>query len=153
MGQRLLLHHREDGGGLRRVGFHEFHPRGRIVKQLAHEDGRAARAAGRFLGEDLPGLEMQPHAVRRALRAGQKVDLRHSRDGRERFAAEAEGADAGKVLFLRILLVAWRRNAVRASSGAMPQPSSVMRRKVIPPFCNSIVIFLRPRQWNFRPAP
>ena len=42
---------------------------------------------------------MQSHAVRRALRAGQKVDLRHGRDGRERFAAEAEGADAGKVLF------------------------------------------------------
>ena len=123
MGQRLLLHHGEDGGGLRRVGFHEFHPRGRIVKQLAHENGRAARAAGRFLGEDLPGLEMQSHAVRRALRAGQKVDLRHGRDGRERFAAEAEGADAGKVLFFADLArrVAQKRRAgvVRGHAAAV----------------------------------
>ena len=51
--------------------------------------------------------------------------------------------------FLRILLVAWRRKAVRASSGAMPQPSSVMRRKVIPPFCNSIVIFFAPASMEF----
>ena len=50
---------------------------------------------------------------------------------------------------LRILLVAWRRNAVRASTGSMPQPSSVMRRKVMPPFCNSIVMFFAPASMEF----
>ena len=59
---------------------------------------------------------MQSHAVRRALRTGQKVDLRHGRDGRERFAAEAEGADAGKVLFFADLA---RRVAQKGCAGVV----------------------------------
>ena len=98
MRQRLLLHDGDGSRGLGRVGFHEFHARRRVIKQLAHEDGRPARAACRFLGEDLPGLEMQADAVFRVLRAGQKVDLRDRGDGGQRFAAEAQRADAGKIL-------------------------------------------------------
>lgn len=149
MRERLLLHDGENSGGLRRVGFHELHPRGRVVKQLPHQNCRAARASGRLLGQDLPRLQMQPDAVFRALRPREQVDLRHGRNSRQRLAPETKRADAGKILFLRILLVAWRRNAVRASTGSMPQPSSVMRRKVMPPFCNSIVIFFAPASMEF----
>ena len=56
MRQGLLLHSEEDGGGLRLIGFHELHARGGVIKEVAHEDRRALRAArGGFL-RDLAGL-------------------------------------------------------------------------------------------------
>ena len=42
------------------------------------------------------------------------------------------------------LLVAWRKNAMPASSGAMPQPSSVTRRYVAPPPRSSTVTVRAP---------
>ena len=50
---------------------------------------------------------------------------------------------------VRSLEVAWRRKAVRASSGAMPQPLSVTRRKVIPPSRISTVILVAPASTAF----
>ena len=49
----------------------------------------------------------------------------------------------------RSLLVAWRRKATPASSGLMPQPSSVTRMKVAPPFLNSTLIFPAPASSAF----
>ena len=111
--ERLLLHDGENSGGLRRVGFHELHPRGRVVKQLPHQNCRAARASGRLLGQDLPRLQMQPDAVFRALRPREQVDLRHGRNGRQRLAPETKRADAGKILFFADLArrVAQKRRA------------------------------------------
>ena len=56
---------------------------------------------------------------------------------------------AARSSLVRILLVAWRRNAVGASSGAMPQPLSVTRRNVIPPFWTSTVICVAPASTAF----
>ena len=114
MRERLLLDGGKNSGGLRRVGFHEFHPRGRVVKQLPHQNRRAARAPGRLFGQDLSRLQMQPDAGFRALRPREKIDLRHRRDGRERFAPEAERADAGKILFFADLA---RRMAEKRRAG------------------------------------
>ena len=49
----------------------------------------------------------------------------------------------------RSLLVAWRRKAIPASSGDMPQPSSVTRRYVIPPPRISTVIVRAPASMAF----
>ena len=51
--------------------------------------------------------------------------------------------------FSAILLVAWRRNAVGTSSRAIPQPSSAMRIKVVPPFLISTVMCLAPASMEF----
>ena len=48
-----------------------------------------------------------------------------------------------------IFEVAWRRNAVGASSLDMPQPSSVTRINVTPPFLISTVIFFAPASTAF----
>ena len=50
---------------------------------------------------------------------------------------------------LRILLVAWRRMAVGMSSGSMPQPLSVTRIKVTPPFWISTVMRVAPASMEF----
>ncbi len=47
------------------------------------------------------------------------------------------------------LLVAWRKNATPASSGAMPQPSSVTRMYVAPPAFISTVMFFAPASKEF----
>ena len=47
------------------------------------------------------------------------------------------------------LLVAWRRKATPASSGAMPQPSSVTRMSSTPPPENSTVTFFAPASIAF----
>ena len=49
----------------------------------------------------------------------------------------------------RILLVAWRRKAVSASLSAMPQPLSVTRIRVIPPFWISTVTAVAPASMAF----
>ena len=49
----------------------------------------------------------------------------------------------------RSLEVAWRRKAVRASSGDMPQPLSVTRRKVMPPSRISTVTLDAPASTAF----
>ena len=49
----------------------------------------------------------------------------------------------------RSLEVAWRRNAVLASSRVMPQPSSVTRRNVMPPLRNSTVTLEAPASTAF----
>ena len=56
---------------------------------------------------------------------------------------------AARSSLFRILLVAWRRNAVCASSGAMPQPLSEMRMKVMPPFWISTVMRAAPASMAF----
>ena len=99
MGQRLLLQDGEYGGGLGSVGFHEFHARRGVIKQLADQNGCAAWAAGRLLREDGSGLQMQADAISSALRAGQKINFGDGRNGSQCFAAETERADAGKIFF------------------------------------------------------
>ena len=113
MRERLLLHDGEHSGGLRRVGFHKLHPRGRVVKQLPHQNCRAARASGRLLRQNLSGFEMQANAVFRALRPREQVDLRHGRNRGQRLAPETKRADAGKILFFADLArrVAQKRRA------------------------------------------
>ena len=49
----------------------------------------------------------------------------------------------------RSLLVAWRRKAIFASSGAIPQPLSVTRMKDIPPPCISTVTLFAPASIEF----
>ena len=56
---------------------------------------------------------------------------------------------ASKSYSVRILLVAWRRKAVSHSSGAMPQPSSVTRMRVMPPFWISTVTVWAPASTAF----
>ncbi len=46
---------------------------------------------------------------------------------------------ASRSYSVRSLLVAWRRKAVFSWSAGMPQPSSVTRRKVMPPWAISTV--------------
>ena len=99
MRQRLLLHGKKHGGRLRLIGFHELHARGGVIKQVAHQNRCALRAAcGRFL-RDLPRVQMQAHAGA-VFRLGQKINPADCRDGSERFAAEAERRDGGKVVFI-----------------------------------------------------
>ena len=93
MRERLPLHDGKARRALGAVALHELHARGRVEKQVAHDDRRARRAAGgRVVGDDA-GLEMQRRAAFVAGAAGHQVDARDGRDGRERFAAEAERAD------------------------------------------------------------
>ena len=56
---------------------------------------------------------------------------------------------AARSSWVRSLEVAWRRKAVRASSRLMPQPSSLTRRKLMPPFCSSTVTVLAPASMAF----
>ena len=56
---------------------------------------------------------------------------------------------ASRSYSVRSLLVAWRRKAVSASSGAMPQPLSVTRMRVIPPCCSSTVSLSAPASMAF----
>ena len=56
---------------------------------------------------------------------------------------------ASRSYSVRSLLVAWRRKAVFSSSAGMPQPSSVTRRKVIPPWAISTVTAEAPASMAF----
>ena len=56
---------------------------------------------------------------------------------------------ASRSSFRRSLEVAWRRKAVLASSRPMPQPSSLTRRKVMPPFWISTVTVFAPASMEF----
>ena len=56
---------------------------------------------------------------------------------------------ASRSYSVRSLLVAWRRKAVFTSPAGMPLPSSVTRRKVIPPWAISTVILAHPASMAF----
>ena len=56
---------------------------------------------------------------------------------------------ASRSYSVRSLLVAWRRKAVFSSEAGMPQPSSVTRRKVIPPWAISTVTAEAPASMAF----
>ena len=79
------------------VAFHEFHTRGRVEKQVAHDDGRPVGAAGLLALRDLARLQMQAQAEGRVCGLGQQVDARDGRDRRQRFAAETERVDGLEV--------------------------------------------------------
>ena len=68
------------------------------------------------------------HSGQRIRLLCEQVNARNCRDRRKRLAAEPQGTDGGQVFSVRSLLVACRRKAIGASSGAMPQPLSVIRR-------------------------
>ena len=96
--QRLALDGGKDGGGLRHVGLHEFHARGRVVEQVAHQNGRSVRAAGRLFGADDARLQIERRSGGTFARFGQQIDLRDRRNGRQRFAAEAQRPDGREVV-------------------------------------------------------
>ena len=56
---------------------------------------------------------------------------------------------ASRSFSVRSLLVAWRRKAVSASSGDMPQPSSVTRMEIMPPFWIATVMCFAPASTAF----
>ena len=56
---------------------------------------------------------------------------------------------AARSSLVRSLLVAWRRKAVGASWGDIPQPLSVTRRKVMPPSRSSTVTLEAPASTAF----
>ena len=58
--------------------------------------------------------------------AGFDLQARDGGDGRQRFSAKAEGGDREQVVVERILEVAWRSKARRASSLTMPWPLSAI---------------------------
>ena len=86
-----------NGGCLGAVLFHELQPRGRVVKKVAHDDARALGTARGLDGERLAAVKMQRRAARGARLTRENIQVRNGRDGSERFAAEAEGADGGQI--------------------------------------------------------
>lgn len=81
MGQRLTLDRREYIGALGAVGFHEFQTGGRVVKQIADDDGCARRAAGGPALRNRAGVQMQAGSGVVSGGAGQKINARHAGDG------------------------------------------------------------------------
>ena len=75
------------------LSLHELHARRCIVKQVAHEHGRAVRAARLAALRHNARLEMQTRAEGRVRPLRQHVDARDEGNGRQRIAAEAERVD------------------------------------------------------------
>ena len=97
--QRVRRNDRHDRAELRVRAAQELASRGHVLEQLAHDDRRAAIAR--------PGPQLAAAGVRIAIDLGRvgrrsigsrQREMRDARDGRQRFAAEAEGADAGEVV-------------------------------------------------------
>ena len=76
MGERGMLHHAKDIACLGEILFEEFHTRGRVVKQVAHNDCCAFRTAHFLVCLYFPCFQMQMEAGERAPLAGEQVDAR-----------------------------------------------------------------------------
>jgi hypothetical protein len=79
---------------LGRLGAQEFAARGDVEEEVAHADGRPLRARRRRHVADAPALDenARPFGLAQLLR--DQLDARDRGDGGQRFAAEAQGADA-----------------------------------------------------------
>ena len=71
-----MLHHAKDIACLGEILFEEFHTRGRVVKQVAHNDCCAFRTARFLVCLYFPCFQMQMEAGERAPLAGEQVDAR-----------------------------------------------------------------------------
>ena len=98
MAQRQMGHDACGGGALGGILLHKLHAGGGVVEQVPHADGGAVGAAG--LGDIIgyAALQVQRGAAVRTGLPGKNIHPRHGGDGGQRFAAEAQRADGGKVL-------------------------------------------------------
>ena len=135
MGQGFMLHHGGCGCGLGAVFFHELHAGGGVEKQVC---GRKRQC--------LPDSRIpRPRTVERCAssrsRAPASAPRRREVISMRDTAAMAASASPRKPRVpmqdrsscVRSLEVAWRKKAVFSSSGAMPQPLSLTRIRLIPP--------------------
>ena len=70
---------------------------------------------------------------------GDQFCSRHGRNTGKRFAAETKGRNMARSSTLCILLVEWRKKALRTSSMGIPQPLSMILMNEIPPSLISTV--------------
>ena len=97
MGQRQMGDQAGNRTGLRAVALHEFQPRRRIEKEIAHDHAGPLGAAGLAHRAGHAALQMQHRTGRRILCAAENVQPGDGGDGGQRLAAEAQRADGGKV--------------------------------------------------------
>ena len=142
--------HAQRGGGagraFRAVGLQEFAPRGRVVKQVAHDHRRALGAAGLVHVLNVARVERHVRAAlpRRARRVV-SVDVRHGADGGQRLAAEAQRADGLEPL----LVVQLARRVAQKGDRLRPRAPCRSRRPSradmsAPPPRSSTVTLLAP---------
>ena len=98
MAQRQMGHNACGGGALGGILLHKLHAGGGVVEQVPHADGGAVGAAGFGDTGGHAALQVQRGAAVRTGLPGKNIHPRHGGDGGQRFAAEAQSADGGKVL-------------------------------------------------------
>ena len=106
-----------DHAALRAHRLQELGPRGRIVEQVPDLDRRSAAARKIFDRVDLPTVSQHPRSDILLGFAGVQSQPRYRCHRRQRFATEAEGADASQVVRCGYLA---RRVAVQAEQRVFP---------------------------------
>ena len=116
--QRQLRDDARDLGRLGLIRLQELPPRGQVVEQLFDVDPRAFRRPDLRDRPDDAAVHLDLGAAHRAAGAGAQRQVRHRRDRRQRFAAEAERRDgrqvaarpdlARRVPLQRQLRIVWR---------------------------------------------
>ena len=85
-------------GALAGILFQELHPGGRVVEQVLHPDGGPHAAGTGFDGIGFPALDAVDRGTFVRFGPGQYLHPRHTGDGGQCFASEAEGVDMVQVL-------------------------------------------------------
>ena len=98
VGQRFMQNDIRHKSSLTNVLFQELHAGGRIIEQIVHRYGGAARAGAGLHALGLAALNAIAAGVFVRFGAGQHLYPGHAGDGSKRFAAEAKGVDVAQIL-------------------------------------------------------
>ena len=98
VGQRFMQNDIRHKSSLTDVLFQELHAGGRIIEQIVHRYGGAARAGAGLHALGLAALNAIAAGVFVRFGAGQHLYPGHAGDGSKRFAAEAKGVDVAQIL-------------------------------------------------------
>ena len=98
VGQRFVQNDIRHKSSLTDVLFQELHAGGRIIEQIVHRYGGAARAGAGLHALGLAALNAIAAGVFVRFGAGQHLYPGHAGDGSKRFAAEAKGLDVAQIL-------------------------------------------------------
>ena len=98
VGQRFMQNDICHKSSLTDVLFQELHAGGRIIEQIVHRYGGAARAGAGLHALGLAALNAIAAGVFVRFGAGQHLYPGHAGDGSKRFAAEAKGVDVAQIL-------------------------------------------------------